>query len=100
MLLRFLDNYYVPLTINNGYFTLINYFGRDSPRADLPRSTTSNGQVTSVIGLSSTSSSDRQSSSVVVYGVCCRVLLVIHADWVSNSALFDLNLTISNSMVF
>ena len=100
ILLRFLDNYYVPLTMNNRYFTLINYFERDSPRADLPRSTTSNGQVTSVIGLSSTSSSDRQSSSVVVYGVCSRVFLVTHANWVSNSALFDLNLTISNSMVF
>ena len=80
-------------------FTLINYVGQDSPRADLPRSTTSNGQVTSVIGLSSTSSFDRQSSSVV-YSVCSRVFLVIHADWVSNSALFDSNLAISNSMMF
>ena len=86
--------------MNNGYFTLINYFGRDSPRADLPRSTTSNGEVISVIGLFSTRSSDWQSSSVVVYGVCSRVFLVIHAVWVSNSALFDLNLVISNSMLF
>ena len=102
----------LPLMMKNGYFTLINYFGRDSPRADLPRSTTSNGQVIglsyryryrlslSVIGLSSTSSSYRRSSSVVVYGVCSRVFLVIHADWVSNSALFDLNLAISNSSLF
>ena len=86
--------------MSNGYFTLIKYFGRDSSRADFPRSTTSNGQVTSVIGLPSTSSSDRQSSSVIVYGVCSRVFLVIHADWVSNSGLFDLNLAISNSMIF
>ena len=111
ILLRFLDNYYVALTMNNGYFTLINYFGRDSPRADLPRSTTSNGQVRSVIGNRkhriteapkswTVGSSDRQSSSVVVYGVCSRVFLVIHADWVSNSVLFDLNLAISNSMIF
>ena len=100
ILLRCFDNYYVPLTMNNGYFTLINYFGRDSPRADLLRSTTSNGQVTSVIGLSSTTSSDRQLSSVIVYGVCSRVFLVIHADWVSNSALFDLNLAISNICYF
>ena len=90
--------------INNGYFTLIN-FGRDSPRADFPRSTTSNGQVTSIIGLSSTSPFDAQiinwlSSSTDVYGVCSRVFLVVHTDWVSNSALFDLNWAISNSMIF
>ena len=86
------------------HFTLIN-FERDSPRADLPRSTTSNGQLTSVIDLSSTSPFDAQiidrlSSSTVLYGVCSRVFLVVHQDWVSNNALFDLNWAISNSIIF